>query len=273
MLTSRAPACGLVLGTLIVSSGCMFVPKSQLTSLESQNRALVEQTHAQTARIENLEVHSRNVEDHLIRAEEDLAMLEERAGLDRKQLAGDEAEPNELREQGTDPIAAQSELAAEVRGRLARVSDENPNLHFDRHSGVSKLDTDVLFDDGRAELKPGADEVLAELVRVLNTPKGRDLNILVVGHTDDRLIAKKPVREDCPNNFHLSVRRALAVSDRLRELGLASGRMGVAGFGPHQPVASNRTDEDREKNRRVELFVMAADVPVIGWTETTPGLY
>jgi flagellar motor protein MotB len=273
MLTCRAPVYGLVLGTLIVSSGCLFAPKSELTSLESQNRALVEKTHAQTARIENLEVHSRNVEDHLIRTEEDLALLEERAGLDRKQLGNHEGERDELREQALGLIAGQSALAPQVRGRLARVSQQNPNLRFDRHSGVSKLDTDVLFDVGQAELKPGAEEVLAELVRVLNSPKGGNLNILVVGHTDDRSIAKKPVREEYPNNFHLSVRRALAVSDRLRKLGLASERMGVAGFGPHQPVAPNLTDEERRKNRRVELFVMAADVPVIGWTETTPGFY
>ena len=63
------------------------------------------------------------------------------------------------------------------------------------------------------------------------------------------------------------------VRDALRRLGLEPERMGVAGFGPHQPVAPNLTGEDRQKNRRVELFVMAPEVPVIGWTETTPNLY
>ncbi|NQT11774.1 MAG: OmpA family protein, partial [Planctomycetes bacterium] len=229
--------------------------------------------HAQAARIENLGIHARNVEDHLIRTEEDLALLEERAGPDRKRSGSDQAKWENPDDPVMGLISENSAVTPEVRGQLAEISDENPNLSFNSHTGVSKLDTDVLFDVGGTELKPGAEAVLAELVRVLNTPEGRDLNVLVVGHTDDRLIAKKPVREEYPNNFHLSARRALAVSDRLRKLGLASERMGVAGFGPHQPVAPNRTDEDRRKNRRVELFVMAADVPVIGWTETTPGLY
>ena len=64
-----------------------------------------------------------------------------------------------------------------------------------------------------------------------------------------------------------------AVSDALRRLGLEPERMGVAGCGLHQPVAPNLTGEDRAKNRRVELFVMAPEVPVVGWTESTPTLY
>ena len=33
----------------------------------------------------------------------------------------------------------------------------------------------------------------------------------------------------------------------------------------HEPVATNGTAKDRQKNRRVEIFVMAPDVPVVGW--------
>jgi chemotaxis protein MotB len=138
---------------------------------------------------------------------------------------------------------------------------------------VSKFDTDILFDDGEAELKPGAEEVLRQLVRILKSPECRDLKILIVGHTDDRLVAGKPVREKYPNNFYLSAHRALTVCDELRRFGLESERLGVAGFGPHQPIVPNQLQEDRKKNRRVELFVMAPDTPVIGWTETTATLY
>jgi len=94
-----------------------------------------------------------------------------------------------------------------------------------------------------------------------------------VGHTDDRLIAKKPVREKYADNFRLSTARAHVVGDALRSLGLEHERMIVMGAGPHQPVAPNTAEDDRRKNRRVELFVLGPDVPVIGWTETTPSLY
>ena len=273
MLARRALAVCLGLGTLVVWSGCLFVPKSQLTALESQNRALVEKSRAQEARIQNLETHGRNVEDQLMRAEEDLALLDEQLGLDRRQLDNYEAERSQLHAQVMGLIRGCSVPTPALQARLVEISEQYPSLQFDPYTGVSKLDTDVLFDIGRAELKPGADDVLRDLARMLKSPEGRDLKILVVGHTDDRLIAGQPVREKYPNNFHLSAHRALVVSDELRRLGLAPQRMGIAGFGPHQPVAPNMTDEDRVKNRRAELFVMAPEVPVVGWTESTPTLY
>jgi chemotaxis protein MotB len=108
---------------------------------------------------------------------------------------------------------------------------------------------------------------------VLKSPAAGDLKIMVVGHTDNQQIAGKPVREKYPNNFHLSTARALAVADHIKRAGLPEQRIGVAGFGPHQPIAPNASAKDRQKNRRVEIFVMAPDVPVVGWTDSTPSVY
>ncbi len=273
MLAFRLPVTSFALGVFVLASGCLFVPRSQLNTLKSQNEALGEQNRAQAARIENLQIHSRNTEDQLMRTEEELALLEEQFGLDRRRLENYQAERDQLHEQFLGVINGRLPLSAGVRERLAEISRQYPNLHFDTQSGASKLDTDILFNVGEAELRPGAEDVLAGLVRVLQSPEGHDLKVLVVGHTDDRLIAKKPGREKYPNNFHLSAHRALTVCDALRRLGLEPERLGVAGLGPHQPIAPNLTSEDRQKNRRVELFVMAPQVPVIGWTETTPSLY
>jgi chemotaxis protein MotB len=273
MLVLRQLASCAILASLAASSGCLFVPKAELYALKAQHQELARRNRAQIVEIENLRIHSRNIENQLMRTEEELALMEEEAGLDRNRLENYQAEREQLREQFLHLANGHRAVSPEQRGRLAEISQRYPHLRFDPQTGVSKLDTDFLFDVGEAELKPGAEEALGELARVLKSPDCRDLKIFIVGHTDDRLVAKKPVREKYPNNFHLSARRALTVCDELRRLGLTPERMGVAGFGPYQPIAPNQTSEDRQKNRRVELFVMAPDVPVIGWTETTPTLY
>ena len=51
-------------------------------------------------------------------------------------------------------------------------------------TGISKLDTDVLFDSGDATLKPQAEKLLVEFAEIFQSPEARDLKIMVVGHTD-----------------------------------------------------------------------------------------
>jgi len=271
MTSSRFCLC-LVLAAVCAAPGCA-VSRRKYNEAQAQNRVLSEQNRAQLAEIENLRTHCRHVEDRLIRAEEDLALIEEQAGLSGEELAAFRRERAGLRDELTGLANRRRPLSPEVANKLAALSERNAGLHFDPATGVSKLDTDILFDSGEAELKRGADEVLAEMVRVLQSPEGADLKVVVAGHTDNRRIAGRPTREKYPNNFHLSAARALAVADALRAAGLEENRLGIAGFGAHQPVAPNVTPEDRRKNRRVELFVMMPEVPVVGWTETMPSLY
>ena len=90
---------GLRGGTLVVlifallTSGCGWAPKNQLTACQSQNRILSEQSTAQLAEIEKLKVHTRSVEDQLIRAEAELARLE-----NQNQRRADRASPDSSRQ-------------------------------------------------------------------------------------------------------------------------------------------------------------------------------
>jgi len=267
-LSFRVAACSLA----ILLAGCSSI-STPVAELQNQNRALMEQNRAQTARIENLQIHSRNIEDQLMRAEEDLAMMQDQLGLNRKQLANFEQERDLMRNQVAGLANRRVPMPAELSAHLAEISRRHPSLQFDPNTGISKLDTDILFDTGSADLKPGADQVLKELARVLAAPEGKDLRIMVAGHTDDRQVARKPARDKFANNFQLSTDRALVVAAVLKQSGISEHRMAVAGFGASQPIAPNVTPQDRQKNRRVELFVLAPDVPVVGWTETTPTLY
>ena len=67
--------------------GCQWGSSRRLSSTDMQNRMLAEQNQAQLQEIENLKAHNRTVENQLIQAEEELAELDQRVGVDRKQIA------------------------------------------------------------------------------------------------------------------------------------------------------------------------------------------
>jgi len=249
-------------GVLTPVAGC-YVPKSQVVNYETTNRVLAEQNRAQLVEIENLKVHARQTEDQLIRAEQELAARDQ-TDPNSPRLVGDPSRPN---------LPNGRRLPAAVSQGLLGWARQYPNLNFDVETGVSKCDMDVLFDSGQAELKPAARTMLTELAQVLQLAEAKDLKIMVVGHTDNQRIVGQAARERYSNNFHLSTARALAVADLLRSQGLSDQRIGVAGFGAHEPLAANDSATQRQKNRRVEIFVMPRDVPVVGWSDATPGGY
>ncbi|MBN2579804.1 MAG: OmpA family protein [Pirellulales bacterium] len=253
-------------------AGCLFVPKTSYNEIHSENRVLAEQNRAQETEIGNLRDHARVLEDRLMQTEQQLAIYSEQNGRDRRQLARYEEEHDALYRQ-YQALARSAYLPPSTGEQLLALSRRYPSLQFDPATGLSKLDTDVLFDSGEAELKPGAREMLADLARVLNAPEAKNLKVMVVGHTDAQAIGKKPVREKFADNFQLSTARALTVAQILHRCGLPERQIGVAGFGSCQPVAPNDTAQNRHKNRRVEIFVMSPEVPVIGWTDSIPGVY
>jgi chemotaxis protein MotB len=262
--------CGLA---LLAMPGCVVAPRSELNSAQVQNRALLEQNKAQLAEIDNLKAHARDLEDRVIRSEKQTATLREQAGLDQKRIESFERERDGLYDQFKSLAFGHGRLPPELSRQLAELSQRYPSLQFDPETGISKLDTDILFDTGDATLKPGARQMLDELAHVLKSSTAGQTKLMIAGHTDNQTIVGRDVRDRYPNNFHLSTARALAVADRMKQAGLPASRLGVAGFGPYQPVASNATAQDRQKNRRVEIFVMPSDVPVIGWSDSTPSVY
>jgi len=106
----------------------------------------------------------------------------------------------------------------------------------------------IHFDTGKAELKPDSEPALVEIAKLLT--QNLALKIYVVGHTD--MVA------DPATNVKLSQARAQAVVNALAsQHGIASARLIAYGDGPYAPVASNKTEDGRARNRRVELVEIA----------------
>ncbi|TFH86714.1 flagellar motor protein MotB [Billgrantia azerbaijanica] len=111
-----------------------------------------------------------------------------------------------------------------------------------------RIDDNLLFASGQAQLTAQGREVLTSLHEVLSAFEGE---ISVEGHTDDVPIATARF----PSNWELSTARAIAVLRFLTELGVASERLRAVGYADTRPLESNATAQGRAANRRVELLL------------------
>jgi OOP family OmpA-OmpF porin len=102
----------------------------------------------------------------------------------------------------------------------------------------------ILFDTGKADVKPESAPALDEVVKLLK--QNAAMKVYVVGHTDNV--------GALAGNLDLSKRRAAAVVQMLvTKYGVAADRLQSFGNGPYAPLASNKSEAGRALNRRVEL--------------------
>jgi len=114
--------------------------------------------------------------------------------------------------------------------------------------------SDVLFDSGSAELKPGATaqlDKLAEALKEIESKIPPDIAwvMRVDGHTDIHPISTP----EFPSNWELSSARAISVVRYLMQQGITPEHLVAAGFGEFQPIDTGTSDEALAKNRRIEL--------------------
>ncbi len=151
------------------------------------------------------------------------------------------------------------ELAA-VRDALAAALEEagvetSVGLTLDERGLVVSIATDeVLFPTGSAHVQPEGAKLLGLMAPVLAS---FDNAIRVEGHTDT-----VPLNRNGYTNWNLSTDRALAVLNILvDDYGLNPRRLSATGYGEYRPIAPNDTPEGRQRNRRVELVIVAERVP------------
>ncbi len=101
----------------------------------------------------------------------------------------------------------------------------------------------INFDTGKSEIKPEAQGTIEQIAALMTGHA--DLKIGIEGHTDN---VGTPAA-----NKTLSEQRAKAVMAAVAAKGVAAARMTAAGWGQEKPVADNRSEDGRAKNRRVEI--------------------
>jgi chemotaxis protein MotB len=148
------------------------------------------------------------------------------------------------------PTLRISETAGEMFEQMGLTDEASVGMR--RDGLVITLSGSLLFESGKADLRPESAEVLSRLAGLLEPTQGK---IRIEGHTDNIPIATTAV----PSNWELSAYRAAAVLRYLTEtVGLPAERFESAGYAEHRPLVPNDTRENRARNRRVEIILMAA---------------
>ncbi len=122
---------------------------------------------------------------------------------------------------------------------------------------VISLPNDILFDSGEADVKPEMKPILDQVAVLLNSI---DSPIQVEGHTDNVPVNNNEYR----SNWQLSADRAANVVQYLIEnYKVKPERLVAIGYGEYKPVASNKTQEGRMKNRRISITLLYNEEQVL----------
>lgn len=151
-----------------------------------------------------------------------------------------------------------AQLKSEEANRLRHAKDmlgkdlssSEANVGYDERGVVARMLDSVLFDSGKAQLRPGAHRVLDKVAKVLNEVPTQP--VAVEGHTDN-----VPIKHSgWADNKALSLARANAVIEYLERRGVPANHLVATGYGEDKPIASNENAAGRQRNRRVEVVIL-----------------
>jgi chemotaxis protein MotB len=238
----RAPI-ALSLCILAVAACDTGIPKSQYDALTAQEQK--EKTDA-----------DKEIADLKAR----IAELEGKQGTDEQT----KAELEELRKQ-KEAADARAKLFDDFVKKFKSMIDAGKlDITTRRGQIVLALATDVLFDEGKTDIKADGKTAIAEVASALKGVAGRRFQ--VAGHTDTFPIHNK----DFPSNWELSTARAVAVVKLLVKEGVKSDALSAAGYAEFDPAQANSTDKGRAKNRRIEIVLVPNIEELVKMPELKP---
>ncbi len=141
-----------------------------------------------------------------------------------------------------------SKLVVEVKSGDIRITRRGNELVVD-------VSDKILFDTGKTEIKDQGRQILVQVAGILAGFK--DHIIQVGGHTDSARVVSPELVERYPTNWELSTARATNVVRFLQDHSNITGdQLQAAGFAQFRPAASNRNEQGRQKNRRIEIVLL-----------------
>jgi chemotaxis protein MotB len=147
---------------------------------------------------------------------------------------------------GMRDVSTFQEIHSIIREKNLR---KNMDATFVEGKIVLRIEGQVLFDTGSAELLPLATNVLEGVIQIIK--ENPQYQVEIQGHTDNRPIHTPKFA----SNWELSAIRAATVLRYLIDNGISGERLAATGFADLRPIASNDNPEDRRQNRRVEFVL------------------
>ncbi|RAV03075.1 flagellar motor protein [Paenibacillus sp. YN15] len=178
---------------------------------------------------------------------------------DLKQGQGEIVTPPPTSSPSPSAASAREERERELQDLLSKVNQyiQENNLQAQVTAGdvqrgvVIKLNDMVLFDLGKADLKPASLPILDKLGSLF---RSLDTKVSIEGHTDNLPLQTGSLYKD---NWGLSQARSVSVVRYLLSTpGMNDNMFVSSAYADTMPVAPNDTEENRAKNRRVEIVVL-----------------
>ncbi|WP_041961889.1 flagellar motor protein MotB [Sulfurospirillum cavolei] len=169
--------------------------------------------------------------------------------------AGDAAKDKDKGNAGG--VSTQLDEIAKLAEMIEKMNIGEGSLEQKIDGAMLKLPTKMLFAPGSADITNSDSMLFLKRVSDIISMLPKNVDVVVKGYTDNTLVPSSSKFQD---NLELSSARANAVIRVLIKNGIARDRLSSAGYGDTKPVASNDTQEGREKNGRVE-FTMRISGP------------
>ncbi len=249
--------------TVAILTGCASLDELRQTQmaqrrLEAEKADIEQQLFDSRGSVESLRTRADSLEDQLsVKDQLITSLTRENDGLEAMFRKTQEV-LEKVADRPISPVApGAGTLPADLDAALQQLAAENPSaVMYDSAHGTIKWKSDLLFAFASDVVKDSAKDSLRAFSRIMRSPAAANFDIVVVGHTDGVPIRKPQTIQKHPTNRHLSVHRSIAVADLLKSSGLDAARIGVMGFGEYRPLASNDSEENRARNRRVEMYIV-----------------
>jgi chemotaxis protein MotB len=282
----RLLALGLLLGFALVMGGCVSMGKferkeqealnldkdlktlqQQCDDLKKENKAQIDKLNSDVAGLANEKTRltADNLElDKVLKSSKSeslIKIIELRQRVADLEAADAKLKENILSLQKTkeDEVKKVSVTLEEMTEKMKeQIAKGDLTIRELRGKLTLDMKAELLFDSGKAEIKPEGVKVLGRMIDTFSALQGKMIRI--EGHTDNKPITAA-LSKKYPTNWELSAARAINVTRYLEQQGVDPHILSAVAHSEFQPKpeADNNTEEGRASNRRIEIILVNKD--------------